>query len=129
MMAHRPQHHAHGAMAPPPPGGTPPAPPTTVLAQEGDPLEPSMACGPRDSIAGALAPSAGAGSTLFGAPGTLASGRRRYTGSGGPSGSPAARRRAHHRAAVAALGYRGGIGSPSTPGYACAPSPATGRPA
>src|SRR5579859_5204871 len=86
MMAHRPQHHAHGAMAPPPPGGTPPAPPTTVLAQEGDPLEPSMACGPRDSIAGALAPSAGAGSTLFG---HREPWRRAGAGTPGPAGRAA----------------------------------------
>ena len=65
-----------------------------------------MACSPCDSVAGALAPleEAGAASTLLGAPGTLASGLRRYNGSGGPSGSPAARRAAHHTAAVAALG-------------------------
>jgi len=76
------------------------------LAQGGDPLEPPMACGPCDSVAGALAPPAEAGgaSTLLGAPGSLASGLRRYRGSGGPSGSPAARRAAHQRTAVAALG-------------------------
>jgi hypothetical protein len=91
-----------GALAPLAQGGT--ALPGDTPDPDG--LEPPMACGPCAWLAGALAlPGlAGAASTLFGVPGTLASGLRRYSGSGGPSGSPAARRRAHHRAAVAALG-------------------------
>src|SRR5262249_47096261 len=84
---------------------------------------------PRPRAPGATArdPAGVPPSTLLGVPGARASGRRRYMGSGGASCSPAASRPAHHSAAGAALGDRGGRASPGNSGYRGAPSPAPGR--
>src|SRR5918992_1355127 len=72
-----------------------------------------------------------AGVTFFRAPGARASGRRRYSGSGGSRGGPAApdSRVTASSASAVAVGSSAPAGGPSTSSYSAAPSPTPGRPA